>query len=279
MMRVSTVLLAIYLGVCYLLNAEAREITSFNTGEPIIHESLDLSNFVISDKLPNSYELSHRVWDGKSSVKANDDIPSALAEREREYSWHWMRKTLNTSLLSSKRKNNIELVRRINGKDDGAFLSYSLPIKSWEDSIYDISIIDDRCIWIRIHCMDFENEQILDIVYKVIYYYYSGDYSKTEVCITDEQKINDKRSYGRIEVYKEFGTDWFDRPIEWYKNGDTVIFLFQKTVIMQDSKTPVDSSDFIGGMPYSDQRALLRFEESNRKIMSDEYRKKLYPDD
>jgi len=109
---------------------------------PVYRDSINLSNFSILGFMRSDSSSAQKA---DRIVTPSTDIPSQIAQREREYTCFWLIRAINPEFLDiSDAVNHIQLRRKINGKDDGAYLAYTVSAKRWTYEKVSIEVLDAR---------------------------------------------------------------------------------------------------------------------------------------
>lgn len=285
MKHLSALLLAIVVLNCICAPVRASALARLcGTGEPRISDCLDISVIAIPKDMPKTYNLSHSLYGRNVKVNASADIPAEIAERERAYSWSWMRWLLQRPYFPERIEDSISLVRGINGKDDAACVAYTVPVKvlygqgplahlDEEDCL--IQLIDSRDLSLLIRQKWIQGRSMEAIIQGYMPYMVCPTVA---IRVTEDHMVDASRSYGKVQI-EYLGLPASDSVrFEWYRQGDAVLFISEKMHDPYESKTPLDPTTFIGGIPYSDPRPYLRFEKSNRVELSSEYWEKRRPE-
>ena len=244
---------------------------------------LDLGIFSVSEDIPTSWMLSHTPYNSDKIILERKDIPLEIIEKEKMYIWRWCAKMVKFDFIIRFDLKEIFFVSGIGEyNDDAGVLKWSYnkryPIDPKYDpkDQYDIELIDSRIITYLVRHDSFPEKEILDIFKEVVQYYASSKNDSTIIPI-ESHILSDGSSYGKL-VVKRITTGWFIIPIEWYKKGDYVFFVFEKVVDMPQGKFFPDidkirynKDELVGGIPFSDKRSYLRFENSNRKQLIEDY--------
>jgi len=244
---------------------------------------LDLGIFSISDDIPTSWILAHTSYKNNQIITERLDLLQDIRERERQNVWIWSAKVFCSDFMFSTKGKNIFFVSGIGEhKDDAGVFKWSYnrhhPSDPRYDSTdqYDIELIDSRIITYLVRHDSFPEKEILDIFKEVVQYYASSKNDSTIIPI-ESHILSDGSSYGKL-IVKRITTGWFIKPIEWYKKDDNVLFAFEKVVDMPMGKAFPDidhitykKDELVGGIPYYDKRSYLRFENSNRKKLIEDY--------
>jgi len=265
----------LFLNLIFILNHSFSE-------QSINLSSIDLGKFSVSDDIPTSWMLSHTPYNSDKIILERKDIPREIIEKEKMYIWPWSTNVCSRNLRKSLEPSDIFFVSGIGEhKDDAGVFKWSYnkhrPIDPRYDPSdqYDIELIDSRFITYLVRHDSFLEKEVLDIFKEVVQYYPSSKNDSTMIPI-ESHLSSDGSSYGKL-IVKRVTAGWFIRPIEWYKKGDYVLFVFEKVVDMPMGKAfpdidNIDNKDkLVGGIPFSDKRSYLRFENSNRKQLIEDY--------
>lgn len=251
--------------------------------QPTSLRNIDLSKFQVADDIPTSWMLAHTPYKSGQIINERKDIPEEIAGEERLYMWPWCAKLFSRDLGGRLEPTDIFFISGVGEHDDDAGVlkwSYNRFHKGFDpeynpSDTYDIELIDSRMITYLVRHEKFPEMNILDIFKEVVYYYGSFK-NDSKIQIIETHKLSDNSLFGKISVKKP-NTGWFCRPIEWYKKGDFVLFVFEKIVDMPSMKGFPDIDNFdrkdelVGGIPFYDKRSYLRFENANRKQLIEDY--------
>ena len=249
-------------------------------GEEAVKEPrcLDLSRFSLSGDIPTSWMLAHTPYNSLNIIPERLDIVKSIVEREQNYTWRWVTKVISYHFMIRMRwelkKEDIFLVSGLGQKiDDAAVLS-------WKIDGYEFELIDSRLLTLLIRKDGLTDTDLLDIFKNVIKYpFKSRSPNLINIFVKESHQLCNGKSYGKIVVdHHSHNISWFIDPIEWYRDGDFVLFIFQKvlTAIQDKGGWFLDYKNLVGGIPPDDPRSFLRFENSNREQMAEEYGKKIF---
>lgn len=241
-------------------------------GQSRINEKLDLSVFAVRPAVPPTFALTHSLFGQKVELSASKDIEPDIVKRECDYTMRWVNKAVAGSFRPNLMTDSgVRLMRRINGKDDGAYQSYALDFETLVVEPTQIDIVDARDLNVLIRVPGLSRISIESIIRKYINWAGYGDEYKSTLSITENHMLNGSCSYGRFTVDQKGATGWFTVPVEWCRDGDAVLFVFKKEVSITPAKGPPVPANRLGGMEFDDPRTLLRFENSNRAAIAAEY--------
>ena len=222
----------------------------------------------ISSKVPKSMMISEIPSWGLDYPHVLSDPNQAIREREIHYTGMWLGKTINTDLFIELNKMDIKLLSGIGNKKDDALMI------SWNKDQFNITVIDGRFLILSVRLMNEVQADIEAVFRKVVNYWYSADKYKTKVNLETLSTPDSEESWGRIIVDQNGSTGWYEKPVEWHKVGNEVIFAFEKVAKIPVSKIPPqdkEAPNYFGGIPVNDSRSYLRFNKSNREELAKEY--------
>ena len=224
---------------------------------------LDLNAFTISPNISQETEIAKSAFNQHKRLIEALDVPIEISLREKRYTAEW--NVIEESAYlppSSDLIAQMSAVRKVQNRDDGIFLSYESTSGDWW-----VKLIDARRLEYMVFDKSFSGLGIQTIFRKAVI-----QFTTSNVQVLQDHVIDHARSYGTIirSVQTSKG-EWRDN-IEWYRDSNTVLFVFSKQRPMPDTKMPItDPSKVVGGIPSTDARDYLRFERSNRVQLSIEY--------
>jgi hypothetical protein len=237
---------------------------------------IDLNQFTVSGDIPTSWILAHTPYQTTKILYERKDLDESIVNRERKKTIHWMVKSINGDYFPRKNEYfvNDQVIFPISGmgerKDDAC-------VAIWEKNGYKFEIIDYRILTALVYKKNLSIEKTIDIFKKIVNF---GASPRDKILDFKEYSINNEIYYGKIYVkYSSYG--WFAEPIEWYRDGDYILFAFQKILRPTWDKTGlcIDYKEDIGGIPPEDPRSFKRFENPNYEKLAKEYKDKFFTDE
>jgi hypothetical protein len=162
-------------------------------------------------------------------------------------------------------QHEIALVSAINGKDDGAFLSF-------DRDGYHYSVLDARDLSVLVEKPGLAKLDLVEVAKDVLSYDSCCNIYRTQIVPLETHVIDVDRSYGKLPTMLNPYRSWFAKPIEWCRDKDAILFVFQKELDEPASKVPYPAWKVDGGLRYDDERAIRRFVNPNADQLSNEYR-------
>lgn len=234
---------------------------------------LDFYIFSVPKKLiPSSMMLYHVPYGSSKILKIRNDLITSIKDKEIKYSWNWMRKVPNPKIYSGSTVQNIYFISNVGEYGDDA------AVMKWDRDGYDYEVIDSRFLTFTIH-----NDSLANMNTENIFKIFVNRCDHTDSEINNNisvEKFNlrsKEESYGKIIIDCKKNKGWFLNPIEWYRNNNYILFVFDKVLNPPASKAPLDSNPLyiVGGSSLDDRRPYLKFEKSNREELAKEYFKKI----
>ncbi len=255
--------------------------------QPSSIKSIDLRNFQVSDDIPTSWMLAHTPYKDNRIITERKDLSEEIIDRERHNIWIWSKKVMCRDFMFSINGENIFFISGIGEHNDDAGVlkwSHNRFHKGFDPEYnpadtYDIELIDSRMITYLVRYDKFPEMDILDI-FKGVVNYYASHKQSAKVGLLETHELKDGSSYGKINNQNYGSAGWFDKPIEWYRKNDYVLFVFEKVVTLPKSKIAPKynrENNPVGGIPVSDPRSFRRFDNPNREQLTEEYFHKYFP--
>jgi hypothetical protein len=197
-------------------------------------------------------------------------IEASVRNVEIDYTWYWLDKALRWQWTKGVKRREAECLSNVGDRGDDAVAL------SWSSQGIDFDIVDFRSLMVVIRMQAGIKESILDAFKKFVPF--DGTANDHLIKLNSELIGNegDRISWGKIHVDDRPATDWYDSPIEWYRIENTLIFVYDKSLV------PIRWSDKaenqFGGAGIDDLTPYLRFENSNRRERAELRRQQLNPD-
>lgn len=251
---------------CFVLCMFAcMSVCAMKTAEGADDQGLSLA---ISAKIPESMHMKHTPYGYAQTLKIRHDIDAVVRQHELEYTWYWLEKLLNPEILSEAKKGNAQAVSGLRPYGDDGIL-----IK-WKAKGYTLEVLDSRALTLVIQQKELGRQNIEEVFSLLINYVPYTDGHRGRVISTVAGEPIATVSCGKISVTGRYLTGWFQHPIEWYRDGDALLLIFDKVLETPISKVKLEGKNitkYIGGTRWSDERSFLRFENSNREQLAAEY--------
>lgn len=231
----------------------------------------------ISSSVPKSMMIAEiPSWglDHPQVLSDSNDPNQAIRKREIDYTRIWLRKTINPDLLIDTSKEDIQLLsdedfQLLSGlgkkKDDALMIS-------WNKDQFDITVVDGRFLALSVRVKNEVQADVEEVFRKVINY---GNKNRVKVNLETLSAADSNDTWGRINIDRGLATGWYEKPVEWHKKGDEIIFGFEKVMKLPNGRGPITKDEIIlqlnGGIPIDDHRSYLRFKNSNREELAKEY--------
>lgn len=226
---------------------------------------INLSSISIGDDLPDPFEIKHCPYSGSGQLVARDDVPTPIFDREASYTSYWLQKALRRDFLPGKLDRHLMAFSNIAGGDDGLGVSF-------RTDRYSIEILDTRVLTVLVQNRAGQRVSALSLFREVVNFDQYARHEEVKIAVIEQTDLPEGTAFGKIQVHRGRSTGWFSHPIEWFSSGDVVLFLFRKEIVPAITKVPPrDPATVVGGMPYSDERPFLRFEEANRIEIAKDY--------
>jgi len=242
---------------------------------------LDLSKFSVSSDIPTSWMLAHTPYNSNEIIHERTDLPETIRDRERKYTWRWICKMIEYRFMIRMHwelnKDDIFFISGLgNNNDDAAILL-------WEIDSYKFELIDSRILTLLVEKKGLWEMDTLEVFEKIIPFGGHGDKRFITNTIQDKHILYNDIYYGKILVFPPsyINGGWFTEPVEWYRDGDCILFAFKKILKPYWDKGGYDGDykNNIGGIPVDDPRSFLRFENTNREQLSEEYGPQIFTDE
>ena len=235
----------------------------------IVHgEQNSFAQITISSNVPSSMMLAHVPLSVLENAQTRQDLSENTKTQELAYTWFWFKMVFRPEISDSLNRDAAKFVSGIGDqKDDAIITTLSRDAKQF-------LIIDSRFLTLAIHYPNSSHKEVSDIFGEIAWFNRYGGNSPKMTCETMSPK-DSQTSWGKISVQQKGA--WLDQPIEWYKDGDVIIFAFEKVLKHPQTKNLFvsDITRLVGGSPVDDERPYLRFDNSNRKQLAEDYAVKL----
>ncbi len=230
----------------------------------------------ISSNVPKSMMISIiSSWDLEHPNVLNDpnDPNQTIRKREIDYTMMWLWRTINQDILNNKvdievLKDHFQLLSGLGkNKDDALMVSFNI-------DQFDIIVVDGRFLALSIRVKNEFQADVEEVLKKVVRYWGNANQYRVKVNMETLSASDSNEAWGKINIDQGLATSWYEKPIEWYRVGNEVIFAFEKIAKIPVSKIayPIEEApNYFGGIPIEDNRSFLRFEKSNREELSKEY--------
>jgi hypothetical protein len=225
----------------------------------------------ISSNIPKSMMAEIPSWglDHPQILSDPNDPNQTIRKREIDYTWTWLEKTINIDILSDVNKGNFQFLSNLGKKKDDALMI------SWSKDQFDITVVDGRFLALSVRLKNEVQADVETVFRKVIRYSYHANKDRVKINFETLSATDSNETWGRIIVDRDNATGWYEKPIDWYRKGDYIIFAFEKAMKPPNGKGSVTRDDIIiqliGGIPIDDSRSFSRYEKSNRDELSKEY--------
>lgn len=223
-------------------------------------------SFEVSDRVPNSNVLSKAPYRTRGQWVTRDNLDSQIIGRETKYSWFWFQKAVNPALLRGAKREALRFFSDLGEHGDDA------AVLTWATNGYTFELVDSRVLTLLVQKDELANVDILELFESTVNFRHHCNRAKIDALPGKPHDLDTTESWGTVVVNRGTATGWFEHPVRWYRNGDFVLFLFDKQLRPPASRIPVrDASTIVGGIPVNDSRKWLRFEEMNRDKLARDY--------
>jgi hypothetical protein len=223
-----------------------------------------MPKFEVSSGVPASNVLAKLPYRNRDQWNLKVVSDEKIKYRETEFSWFWFERAVAPTMFS-KDRTALHFASNVGERgDDAAFIS-------WETNGYVCELIDSRLLTLLLRKEGLAKSEILEVFKETVNFARYGGGLRIRLTNELTHELSPNKSWGSILVDRDGATDWFNRPIAWYRDGDFVLFVFQKILKPVTSKIGHKPSQVIGGIPNDDARKWLRFEETNRETLAREY--------
>lgn len=228
----------------------------------------------ISSEVPKSMMISEiRSWELDNPHFS--DPNQAIWKREIDYTMKWVRKTIHPILLYDVNDKDFQLLSNLGNKKDDAIMI------SWAYDQFDFTVVDGRFLALSVCVKNEVQPDVEEVFAKIVDYWYNVDQFRLKASLETLSASDSQGSWGKITSDQGIAAGWYEKPVEWYKAGNEIIFVFEKVCKLPVAKIPPMGKDifnYFGGIRIDDDRSYLRFEKSNREELSNEYYKKRMSD-
>ena len=232
-----------------------------------------------SEKFPNGfYNIATFLHNDKNNASKLNNVSLAILKKQKQKTIMWLRLVLRNDFIPNTVLDHLMPVKNIINQDDGFIVEYS--IGKWL-----ISIIDTRQLIVIIKSND-KNLKVWDINRFVAEFI---NYQTISLEILNIHNLENKQICGKILKKRlqkltdnplswgSYSRYWLIPPIEWYKNKNTVVFLFNKYRNPVPSKSPIPLLRIIGGVSYTEKDPFQKFETDKEYNLLEKYLKKINP--
>lgn len=219
-------------------------------GNPVWQKYLDRFPIINSD----NFELNHAFQIAKKLQQFQAlHIDEEIFKREQKRTEYWVNFALDFPFVPRRMLNPAYLPVKGNDFDDEYLvLDFFKEINE--------KIIDGRKLIIMMQGNKIEP----DLKKKNFKNLFRGQLSPVfKHFILSENKIDDKRTYGKMEISPKPPCGFFF-PVEWYIDNDFILFHITKCIKPNGSIVPWAAQDVIGGIPYNDRRPFFRFKAEDK---------------
>lgn len=223
----------------------------------------------VSPKMSKVAHVAHTPYSRSQTLNIRYDLDETIRKREVDYTRFWVETLLQQKFQPEITEGNIQALAGIEPKgDDGILLR-------WASDGYVFEALDSRAFTLVVQKSGLHRSNVIDIFKTLVNYTMYSTEHLARVESLEIGHLDGIVSYGQISVEKAGG--WLSNPIEWYRDGDTLLFVFDKLLKLPPSKVPYttrDATRFVGGTRWDEKQRFLMFENSNRKQLAEERFKK-----
>ena len=223
----------------------------------------------VSPEVPETVRAGRTPYSWPHTLRVRDDLDPAIRKREIAYTWSWIKKPLGHGFGVDIGINDMLALSDIGPRgDDGFFLK-------WRQDGYTFEMLDSRALTLVIQKPGLEARDVMNVFTTMTDYACVAIPNLVRVTSVETGRTQGGASYGQITVDRGDALGWFTEPIGWYKEGDALLLVFEKVLpVPTSTKMPYtvkNAAQFVGGAAWADKRPFLRFEESNRQQIAEEY--------
>ena len=210
--------------------------------------------------IDKKYDLSYLQRVSLMDYKIEKNLSEEIRNREIKYTMHWMKKAIHYKLLPEDISNKIQFVSDLWGKDEGTVINY-------ESGGYKFKVINSRVLILLVEGDGIKDHDILWCFDKFTNYKLA--FRDVELTMVEQKTLEDSILYGIANIDIKWATNWFKKPVEWYKNDKTVMFIFQKDLKPPVSKIRIDPFLIKDGFSLSSPDAYKCFERDFKKAIEE----------
>jgi hypothetical protein len=245
--------------------------------------------FIVPLYVPGNMLLSYSAYSSTNTLEIRQDIGQKICEDEKLYTWNWIRNAVSYEIGNQIGSDDMVCVTGVGNRlDDAICVKNKLIYNNTKRdnsmmniSNYSVEIIDARIFNLLIYEKN-QHENQIDALFKK--YFYDHIYKRDSFECNQIYKYSEFESAGKITITSERG-GYIEKPIEWYRNGDTTLFVFEKIIKLPttpyyDISILLESNEefekFVGGISVENDSTFVRFESGSRINMTREYMLKYY---
>lgn len=194
-----------------------------------------------------------------------EGLSDPAMEAEKEYTYYWASNLLSAQYTDEKDASSVELVPRIDGKDDGAVLEF-------RDHRIHFRVVDERALHLFVLAPRERNWTPFECFVHYCEAARIGEAAPGAIEVFDEKEGREDKSvkYGRFRLRPKYRPHRLDAVVEWYRQGDVLVFSTQKRRAESDRIANFTAEEMFGGLPLDDPRTWRRFKDPNRKQLAEE---------
>jgi len=231
--------------------------------------SIQLGNQIniSSSEVPSNRMLADLPYMDLTKATPLNHLNNEIKHREMNHTFIWLKKAVSSTFLPSTNQCEYSFLSNVGKNKDDAL------VLSWKKNGFSFTAIDTRFFILIIEPKEKKVLQLKSLFKEVV----SLDCFVRFIHINQlKEDLSKGINAGEIVVDRGPATGWFKYPIEYYKTNNSVILVFNKTIKPTPSKIQPKPDQLFDGLPFDDKRAYLRFENSNRKELSQERFKAWY---
>jgi hypothetical protein len=241
------------------------------SGETEKKSDVPILCMAVSQEVPETERAGHTPYSYSGSLKVRNDLSPEIRSREFHYAWFWLVSPLATGYSSSVKEDDVLFLSEIGPRGDEGLLF------KWKAKGCTFEAVDSRVLTLVIQKKGLGQMDVMNVFTTLVNYAGSAHKGDTPVVLEERGCTKEGASYGQIRVDQWWGYGrLFTEPVGWYKDGDFLLLVFEKTInklpsLKGGGYTSEGAARLVDGARWDDERSYLRFEKSNRVQLAGEY--------
>lgn len=253
---------------CFVVSALACASSCAAVAETAEFAAANRLALTVSQKVSKNAHVAHTPYSRSQALNIRHDLDETIRKREVDYTWDWIRNLMKRGFRCDLKEDDVLAVSDLlpHG-DDGILIR-------WQAQGYMFEALDSRALTLAIRKDGLGGYDVEEVFKSLIRYdIYCSTTNAIRVISSTTKQISAVMAYGQIVVERK-KNGWFRYPVEWYRDGDALFFVFEKVLVPPPTKGWIldeSATMYIGGTRRDDERSFLRFENSNREQLAVEY--------